>query len=373
VDASTQTAAPNNQPANPPFIRSGHLTAPGFSEHRIYWEEYGSLAGEPVIVMHGGPGAGGHSSSARFFNPQRYRVVLFDQRGCGKSTPSASDDDATPALTDNTTQHLIDDVSALRHELNINGKMHVFGGSWGSTLALAYAIAHPATVQTLILRGVFLCRRADVDYFFQGNAAEFAADPLAMPTPGAYLDFPTAWRHFLDVIPPEDRGDVVKGLAKAFSSPPRTDAERERLVKVASACIAWEGSASRLNRDENSYGQPNQKYALTAARILVHYMINGGFLGAGGEANRDNNYILDHVARLKGIPVHVVHGRYDRVCHLYQAEALVRALRDAGNNAVNYFITTAGHSSFEPETDTRLRTIMNELPPMTSPETASLQ
>src|SRR5205823_5194214 len=280
VDESTQTAAPNNEPSNPPFIRSGHLAAPGFSEHRIYWEEYGSPAGEPVIVMHGGPGAGSHGSSARFFNPQRYRVVLFDQRGCGKSTPSASDDDATPALTDNTTQHLIDDVSALRDELNINGKMHVFGASWGSTLGLAYAIAHPGTVQTLILRGVFLCRRADVDYFFQGNAAEFAADPLAMPMPGAYLDFPTAWRHFVDVIPPEDRGDVVKGLAKAFCAPPRTDAERERLVQ---------------------------------------------------------------------------------------------ALRDAGNNAVNYFITTAGHSSFEPETDTRLRTIMNELPRMTSPETALLQ
>ena len=349
MDASTQTAASNNEPANPPFIRSGHLAAPGFSEHRIYWEEYGSLGGEPVIVMHGGPGAGSHGSSVRFFNQQRYRVVLFDQRGCGKSTPSASDDDATPALTDNTTQHLIDDVSALRHELNINGKMHVFGGSWGSTLALAYAIAHPATVQTLILRGVFLCRRADVDYFFQGNAAEFAGDPLAMPTPGAYLDFPTAWRHFVDVIPPEDRGDVVNGLAKAFAGPPRTDVGRERLVKAASACVAWEGSASRLNRDENSHGQPNQKYALTAARILVHYMINGGFLDAGGAPNRDNNYILDHIAGLRDIPVHVVHGRYDRVCHLYQAEALVRALRDAGNNAVNYFITTAGHSSFEPE------------------------
>ena len=115
--------------------------------------------------------------------------------------------------------------------------------------------------------------------------------------------FPTAWRHFLDVIPPEDRGDVVKGLAKAFSSPPRTDAERERLVQAASACVAWEGSASRLNRDENSHDQPNQKYALSAARILVHYMINGGFLGAGGAANRDNNYILDHVARLRDIPV----------------------------------------------------------------------
>lgn len=370
VDANTQTVMSNNtfatQLSNPPFIRSGHLAASGFSEHRIYWEEYGSLAGDPVIVMHGGPGAGSHSSFARFFNPQRYRVILFDQRGCGKSTPSASDDDATSALTDNTTQHLIDDVLALRHELNINGTMHIFGGSWGSTLALAYAIAHPATVQTLILRGVFLCRRVDVDYFFQGNAAQFAADPLVMPVPGAYHDFPTAWRHFVDAIPPEDRGDVVKGLAKTFSVPPRTDEERERLVKAATACVAWEDSAGRLKRDENSHGQPNQKYALTAARILIHYMINGGFLG--GEANRDNNYILAHIARLRDIPVHIVHGRYDRVCHLYQAEALVRALRSAGNNAVNYFITAAGHSSLEPETDTRLRTIMNELPPMTPPE-----
>jgi len=368
VDEITQTAAPDtagsNRPSNPPFIRSGHLAASGFSEHRIYWEEYGSLAGAPVIIMHGGPGAGSHSSSARFFDPQRYRIILFDQRGCGKSTPSASEDDATSALNDNTTEHLIDDVLALRHELGINGKMHVFGGSWGSTLALAYAIAHPETVETLILRGVFLCRRADVDYFFQGNAAEFAADPLAMPAPGAYLDFPTAWRRFVDAIPPEDRGDVVKGLAKAFSVPPRTDEERERLVKAALACVAWEGSASRLNRDENSHGQPNQKYALAAARILIHYMINGGFLGARGEANRDNNYILDHIARLRNVPVHVVHGRYDRVCHLYQAEALVWALGNAGNIAVNYFITTAGHSSFEPETDIRLRTIMNELPPM---------
>jgi proline iminopeptidase len=375
VDAIPPTAAPSNagtnRPPNPPFIRSGHLTAPGFSDHRIYWEEYGTLAGEPVMVMHGGPGAGSHTSSTRFFDPQRYRVILFDQRGCGKSTPSASEDDARAALTDNTTQHLIDDVSALRHELNINGKMHVFGGSWGSTLALAYALAQPATVQTLILRGVFLCRRVDVDYFFQGNAAEFAADPLAMPVPGTYLDFPTAWRHFVDTIPPEDRGDVVKGLAKIFAAPPRTEAERERLAKAASACVAWEGSASRLDRDENSHGQPNEKYALTAARILVHYMISGGFLDANGEANRDNNYILDHVARLRDIPVNVVHGRYDRVCHLYQAEALVRALRSAGNNAVNYFITTAGHSSFEPETDTKLRTIMNELPPMTPPETVS--
>jgi proline iminopeptidase len=189
--------------------------------------------------MHGGPGAGSHSSSARFFNPQRYRVVLFDQRGCGKSTPSASDDDATPALTDNTTQHLIDDVSALRHELNINGKMHVFGGSWGSTLALAYAITHPATVQTLILRGVFLCRRADVDYFFQGNAAEFAADPLAMPTPGAYLDFPTAWRHFVD----------GEDSAILLASPARAPARGQKRKPAASGglpprCQKWNSVSS---------------------------------------------------------------------------------------------------------------------------------
>jgi proline iminopeptidase len=117
VDANTSTATPSNagadRPANPPFVRSGHLDAPGFSEHLIYWEEYGLPTGEPVIVMHGGPGAGSHSSLARFFNPQRYRVVLFDQRGCGKSTPSAADADASAALTDNTTQYLIDDVLAL--------------------------------------------------------------------------------------------------------------------------------------------------------------------------------------------------------------------------------------------------------------------
>jgi len=376
VNAIPSTGAPSdagaNRPPNPPFIRSGHLSAPGFSDHRIYWEEYGTLRGEPVMVMHGGPGAGSHSSSTRFFDPQRYRVILFDQRGCGKSTPSASEDDAAAALTDNTTQHLIDDISALRHELNIDGKMHVFGGSWGSTLALAYAIARPATVQTLILRGIFLCRRVDVDYFFQGNAAQFAADPLAMPSPGAYLDFPTAWLHFVDAIPLEDRDDVVKGLAKIFAAPQQTAADRDRVLKAASACVAWEGSASRLNRDENSHARPNEKYALSAARILVHYMINGGFLGAAGEVNRDNNYILDHVARLRDLPINIVHGRYDRVCHLHQAEALVRALRSAGNNAVNYFITTAGHSGFEPETDTRLRTIMNELPLMIPPEAVPL-
>jgi len=349
---------------NSPCNEFGYLTVQEHPQHRIYWEEYGLGDGEPVMFMHGGPGAGCHKSFARFFNPDRYRVILFDQRGCGKSTPSAGDDDAMAALTGNTTEHLIGDVLRLRRELNIHGKMHVFGGSWGSTFALAYAIAQPETMQTLILRGVFLCRRADVDYFFQGNAADFGLNALATPVPGTYLDFPTAWQQFVAEIPSDDRGDVMKGLAKIFAVPPQNEADRDRALKAASACVAWESSTSRLNRDENSQSQPNHKYALTAARILVHYMMNGGFLGGSGEANRGNNYILDHVHRIKDIPVHIVHGRYDRVCHLYQAEALVRSLRAVGNNEVNYFISTAGHSSLEPETDSRLCTIMNDLPPM---------
>jgi proline iminopeptidase len=137
-----------------------------------------------------------------------------------------------------------------------------------------------------------------------------------------------------------------------------------RAAKAASACVAWETGASRLNRDENSQSRPNPKYALTVAGFLIHYMVNSGFLGGGGEANRNNNYMLEHVHRLKDIPVHIVHGRYDRVCHLYQGEALVRSLRAMGNEDVNYFITTAGHSSLESETESRLCTIMNDLPPM---------
>jgi proline iminopeptidase len=187
---------------------------------------------------------------------------------------------------------------------------------------------------------------------------------LATPVPGTYLDFPTAWQQFVAEIPADDRGDVVKGLAKIFSVPPQDEVDRDRASKAASACVAWETSVSRLNRDENSQSRPNPKYALTVARILVHYMLNGGFLGGSGEANRDNNYILDHVHRLKEIPVHIVHGRYDRVCHLYQSEAVVRALRAFGNPDLSYFITTAGHSSLEPETQSRLCTIMNDLPPM---------
>ena len=182
------------------------------------------------MFLHGGPGAGCQKFFTHFFNPERYRVILFDQRGCGKSTPSASDDDPAAALTDNTTAHLIDDVLRLRCELNIHGKMTSLAAA-GEARSL-WLTPYP----TLILRGVFLCRRADVDYFFQGNAADFALDPLGIRVPGTYLDFPAAWAHFVTEIPPEDRGDVVKGLAKIFAEQPQNEAERERVLKAASAC-----------------------------------------------------------------------------------------------------------------------------------------
>src|SRR3954449_6646532 len=161
--------------ANSPCIKSGHLTVQDRPQHRIYWEEYGSTDGEPVMFMQGGPGTGCQKSFARFFNPDRYRVILFDQRGCGKSTPGAGEDDATAALTDNTTEHLIDDVLRLRSELNIHGKMHVFGGSWGSTLGLAYAIAHPETVQTLIPARRFSVPASGRRLFLSGQRRRFRA------------------------------------------------------------------------------------------------------------------------------------------------------------------------------------------------------
>jgi proline iminopeptidase len=160
------------------------------SGHKIYWHEYGTPSGQPVMFLHGGPGGGSKPKQTRFFNPRRYRIILFDQRGCGKSEPNAGDKDikkASAALEHNTTADLIHDIEALRKHLRIDGPMHVFGGSWGSTLSLAYAIKHPRSVKTLILRGIFLCRRKDLDYFYQGNAAIYRDKPEDTSIPGAYL------------------------------------------------------------------------------------------------------------------------------------------------------------------------------------------
>ena len=352
-------------PASTPYA-SGLLDVHSPAGHKLYWEEHGNPQGEPVLFVHGGPGGGTSGFMARYFDPARYRVILLDQRGCGKSTPSVKDDDAGPGLTDNTTAHLIADIEALRADRGIAGKMHVFGGSWGSTLALAYAIAHPAQVQTLILRGIFLCRRKDIDFFYQGNAATYEAAPDDTRLPGTYMTFPEAWGAYVRVIPPEQRHDMVAAYARIFAARPAGEAELAQQVAAARAWSVWEGMTSFLAQDLSDTGKfADAKFAKAFARIENHYFMNGAFLGGGaGEENRANNYLLENVAALAGIPVHIVHGRYDVVCPMFLADELVTALQVAGHRRIDYRRTPAGHSMTERENCLALTDIMDTLPRM---------
>jgi len=343
-------------------IASGHLDV--HSEgHQIYWAEYGNPDGEPVMCVHGGPGGGSDAYMARFFAPRRYRVLVFDQRGCGKSRPSASDDDARPALRANTTADLIEDMNKLREHRGITSKMHLFGGSWGSTLSLAYAIAHPEHVSRLILRGIFLCRKKDLDFFYQGNAAVYEQDPLDTSLPGSYQLYPEAWEEYVRVIPPKERHDMIRAYDAVFSREPRNDADLQYQIRAAQAWAGWEGRTSYLSLDASkSNDYEEAKFAKAFARIENYYFINGSFLGGTGEVNRQQNYILAHVERLKGIPIHIVHGRYDMVCPMFQAEELVAALRQVGHTDVDYRRTPAGHSMLERENCQVLTDILDHLP-----------
>ena len=194
---------------------SGLLQVDRKPDHRLYWEEYGNPAGEPVMVLHGGPGGASSPAMARYFDPARYRIVLFDQRGCGKSIPTVAADGPEVALANNSTAHLIADIERLRDALGITGRMHVFGGSWGSTLAMAYAIAHPDHCASLILGGIFLGAPEDLRFMYQGNAASFAEAPYALTEPGSYVSYPGAWARFLAPSAPADRGDIGRvGLCR---------------------------------------------------------------------------------------------------------------------------------------------------------------
>ncbi len=348
-----------------PARASGHLNVSSAPPHDVYWAEYGNAQGEPVLVVHGGPGGATDPVMSRFFDPKRYRIILFDQRGCGKSRPSASDADARPALSNNTTPHLISDMHKLREHLGVQGKMHVFGGSWGSTLALAYAIAHPRTVETLVLRGIFLCRRKDIDYFYQGNAEQYASDPHDTRLPGTYLFFPEAWQRFVEVIEPSRRKDMVKAYAEIFAAAPDSDEVRRRQTAAAIAWSTWEGVTSYLSQDLSDLSKfAEPEFAKAFARIENHYFMNGAFMAGSGEAHRDQDYLLANIATIKDIPVHIVHGRYDVVCPLFQAEDLVAALRSAGATQIEYRITAAGHSMQERENNHALSDVMDSLPPM---------
>jgi proline iminopeptidase len=337
--------------------RSGLLPVDREPEHRLYWEEYGNPDGEPVMFLHGGPGGGCAAAMSRFFDPARYRVILFDQRGCGKSEPTVATAGPKVALTRNTTDHLVDDINALRDALGIVGKMHVFGGSWGSTLAMVYAIRHPQHVQSLILRGIFLGAPEDLLYMYQGNAAAFTQTPFALTEPGSYITYPDEWRAFVEVIAPENRADMMGAYKAIFDMTPATEAERARQTQAAVAWSIWEGTISNMIPEAADTGKfGDDDFALCFAQIEAHYFANQLFL--------EPDYIVRNAATLAPIPTHIVHGRFDQVCPLTQASRLVAALAQAGARPATYVKTTAGHSAMERETVLALTAIMDGLPSM---------
>ncbi len=276
--------------------------------HSMYWEVSGNPAGRPVVFLHGGPGAGAGPDHRRFFDPRHYRIVIFDQRGAGRSTPLG-------AVIDNTTQHLIADMERLRDHLGIM-RWHVFGGSWGSTLALAYAQAHPERVSALMVRGIFLGSQAEIDWFLYGMARIF----------------PENWRNFAAAIPEAERGDLMAALQKRLNDP-----DPKVHLPAARAWSIYEGSCSTLLPSPQTvaaFGE--ERHALGLSRIEAHYFQHRAFLEEG--------QLLDGMAAIRNIPALIVQGRYDLVCPIETADALHRAWPEA-----DYLvIPDAGHSAMEP-------------------------
>ena len=289
-----------------PFVTH---TLPVDELHTLYVEECGNPSGLPVLFLHGGPGAGCEPMHRRFFDPDLYRIVLFDQRGCGRSLPHAE-------LKDNTTWHLVADIEMLREQLGIE-RWIVFGGSWGSTLALIYAETHPQRVLGLILRGIFLCRPQDVFWFYQEGANRL---------------FPDRWQQYLEPIPENERGDLLHAYYKRLTG----TNEVERL-RVAKAWSVWEGSTLTLEANPAVVEHFAEAHmALSLARIEAHYFVNNVFL--------EPNQLLRDTYRLKDIPGVIVHGRYDVICPLDQAWTL----HEAWPGSELHIIRNAGHAASEP-------------------------
>jgi proline iminopeptidase len=278
--------------------------------HEIYYEESGNPSGKPCLFVHGGPGGGASPAARQFFDPDKYRIVLFDQRGCGRSKPHAS-------IEANTTWHLIDDIELIRETLGIDHWL-VFGGSWGSTLSLAYAQSHPERVTELVLRGIFLLRAQELQWFYQHGASEL---------------YPDAWQHYLAPIPEAERYDLIS----AFHSRLTSDDPEVRL-SAARAWSVWEASTSFLIQNEDFMAQLDEpEAALAMARIECHYFVNGGFF-------ESPNQLLEAVDKIRHIPCVIVQGRYDVVCPPTTAWDLHRAWPEADFK----LIANAGHSAFDP-------------------------
>jgi proline iminopeptidase len=294
-------------PDNDPFS-FGWLNTGG--KHELYYEECGRPDGKPVVILHGGPGGAINPTMRRFFDPRRWRMALFDQRGCGRSRPNAS-------LEDNTTWTLVEDIERLRVQLGVE-KWTVFGGSWGSTLALAYAILHPERVEGLILRGIFLLTPKELSWFYQD---------------GAGMLFPDAWERFLAPIPRAERGDMISAYHRRLTHP-----DRKIQAEAAAAWSQWEGDTISLRGPDARPTKFNEiDFAIAFARIECHFFANGGFFP-------EENWILKNIDKIQDIPGWIVQGRFDVVTPLASAWALSKAWPRADFKIA----WDAGHASTEP-------------------------
>lgn len=276
--------------------------------HTIAWERTGNVNGEPVIVIHGGPGGGSQPSYRQYFDPQKFDIIQFDQRGCGKSVPYAE-------LEDNNTHSSVNDIEALREHLGLES-WHVFGGSWGSTLSLIYAQTYPKMVRSLILRGIFMCRKSELHWFYQEGASHI---------------FPDAFDFYRDHIPVEEQGDLIKAYYKRLTS---SDVEVRRAA--AKEWTRWEMATSRLIPDVEYLEKADDlDFAVAFARIECHYFINAIFV--------EEAYILNNVDKIQHIPTYIVQGRYDVVCPTRSAWDLHKAMP----NSILKIIGDSGHSMGE--------------------------
>ena len=291
--------------------------------HKIYVEQCGRPDGIPVLVLHGGPGGGCSPAMRRYFDPSVYRVVLFDQRGCGRSRPHAS-------VSDNTTWHLVRDIEAIRKELGIE-QVILFGGSWGATLALIYAISHPARVVHLVLRGVFLMTQAELDWFYGGGAGAF---------------FPELWARFIAPIPPDERRNMISAYHRRLFS-----GNMMEEIRFGRIWANWENALASVHHD-GPMGESAGEYARAFSRLENHYFHNGGFLEQDG-------WILREKHRIMHLPAHIIQGRYDMICPPTSAWKLA----EGWDRCHLTMVPLAGHALSEPGISAGLVRVMDSLRP----------
>lgn len=289
--------------------------------HRVYFEQSGNPGGLPVLVVHGGPGGGSSPAMRRYFDPNIFRIVLFDQRGCGKSRPHAE-------IENNTTWHLVSDMERIREEIGIDNWI-VFGGSWGATLSLLYAQAHPERVIHIVLRGVFLMQQSELDWFYAGGAGKFWPEP---------------WERFVSLIPEDEREDLIEAYARRLFC-----GHRSTEIRYAQAWAKWENALASVH-SAGYGGDAPPDYARAFSRLENHYFRNAGFL-------REDGQILKDMEKIKHIPGAIVQGRYDMICPPHTAYLLAKTWPRSDLRMVR----NAGHALSEPGISAELVTVMDQI------------